>query len=69
MKMLDSGIPKNFFASRQLQLLHKSDHFPNQNGKVNPGIFYLNPVVFMQKLAEVFGLNFICWNWSTLILC
>ncbi|KAL8475315.1 hypothetical protein ACS0TY_028116 [Phlomoides rotata] len=36
MKMLDSGIPRNFFASRQLQLPHKSGHFPNQKGKVNP---------------------------------
>lgn len=37
-KMLDSGIPKNFFASTQLQLPHKPDHIPNQNERVNTGL-------------------------------
>ncbi|XP_042061957.1 uncharacterized protein LOC121805967 isoform X1 [Salvia splendens] len=37
-KMLDSGIPKNFFASTQLQQAHKSDHIPDKKKKVNPGL-------------------------------
>ncbi|KAH6831296.1 hydrolase [Perilla frutescens var. hirtella] len=37
-KMLDSGIPKNFFVSTQLQLPKKPDHTPDQNEKVNPGL-------------------------------
>lgn len=58
-KMLDSGIPKNFFASTQLQLPHTPDHIPNQNERVNTGTRYLNPMVFMLKLAELLGLNLI----------
>ncbi|KAG8384921.1 hypothetical protein BUALT_Bualt04G0168400 [Buddleja alternifolia] len=36
-KMLHSGIPRNFISSRQLQLPQKTDHFPNQDGKINSG--------------------------------
>ncbi|KAL3624307.1 hypothetical protein CASFOL_033123 [Castilleja foliolosa] len=37
-KMLHSGIPQNFFSSRQLQQQQKFAHLSNQNGIVNAGL-------------------------------
>ncbi|GFP84961.1 GPI inositol-deacylase [Phtheirospermum japonicum] len=37
-KMLHSGIPQNFFSSRQLQQQQNSAHQSNQNGIVNAGL-------------------------------
>lgn len=72
MKMLDSGIPRNFFASRQLQLPYKSGHFPNQKGRVNPAgipylfFFFLFIADLLSHMGEIYlqelvNLFLLCW--------
>ena len=60
-KMLDSGIPKDFFASTQLQQAHKSDHIRDKKKKVNPGTSFFLMVLCV---VESPGLNFSLVNYT-----